>query len=161
MKKLVFSSLALGTLAIAGATVSCPIAARAAEPMRLAEAEMDGITAGAELDQATGTSVTGSTSAIGGSTSAIGIATQNQHFSALPGGGAEITGVGVALGIASGSQTSGSVIASAHASGDIPLAGSVEGVVTVSPSLASDLGKTVAYAVTWGAAIDMPQVLNK
>ena len=58
-KKLVFSSLALGTLAvavgaIAGATLSHPIAARAAQPMRLAEAEMDGMTAGASLSMTTG-----------------------------------------------------------------------------------------------------------
>ena len=103
MKKLVFSSLALGTLAgaIAGATVSCPIAARAAEPMRLAEAEMDGITAGASLYQATGGSVTGSI------LKRTGTATQSQHGSTLPGGGDEITGIGVALGTAKGSQTSG------------------------------------------------------
>ena len=155
MKKLVFSSLALGTLAgaIASATVSCPIAARAAEPMRLAEAEMDGITAGASVSLMTGGAVTGSASA-------TVTATQSQHGSTFWGGGAEITGYGLVLGTANGSPTSGGAISSADASGDINQAGSVGGVVNVSQPSSStpNLGKTVAYGATWGVAIDLPRV---
>jgi hypothetical protein len=154
MKKLVFSSLALGTLAgaIAGAAVSCPTAARAAEPMRLAEAEMDGITAGAALGLITA-------GAVMGSTSATVTATQSQHGSTLWGGGAEITGYGLVLGTANGSPTSGGVIAGADASGDINQAGSIGGVVNVSQPTSStpNLGKTVVYGATWGVALDIPR----
>src|SRR5512132_3587633 len=155
MKKLVFSSLALGTLAgaIAGATVSCPIVARAAEPMRLAEAEMDGINAGASQGLMTGGSVTGSASA---TVTSI----QSQQGSTLWGGGAEITGSGLVLGTANGSPTSGSATASADASGDIKQAGAIGGVVNVSQPTSStpDLGRTVVYGATWGVAIDLPRV---
>jgi hypothetical protein len=145
--KLVFSSLALGTLAvavgaIAGATLSHPIAARAAEPMRLAEAEMDGMTAGASLSMTTGASVTGSDSA-------TVQARQNQNGGALWGGGAEITGTGLVFGTANGSPTSGRAISSADASGDIHPTGTVGGVVNVPD-------KTVVYGATWGVAIDLP-----
>ncbi|MGC1951156.1 MAG: hypothetical protein WA970_00940 [Gammaproteobacteria bacterium] len=146
-KKLVFSSLALGTLAvavgaIAGATLSHPIAARAAQPMRLAEAEMDGMTAGASLSMTTGASITGSDSA-------TVQARQNQNGGALWGGGAEITGNGLVFGTANGSSTSGRAILSADASGDIHRTGTVGGVVNVPD-------KTVVYGATWGVAIDLP-----
>lgn len=149
MKKLVFSSLAFGTLtvavgAIAGATLSHPIAARAAEPIRLAEVEMDGITAGANLSQTTGASVTGSASATVQSR-------QHQNGQTLPLGGAEITGTGFVLGTANGSSTSGRAILSVDASGDIHPTGATGGVVNVP-------NNTVVYGATWGAAIDLPLV---
>ena len=70
-----------------------------AEPMRLAEAEMDGITAGASLSLTTGASVKGSY--------ATARSMQEEHGRSLPGGGAVINGHGVAIGSASGRSTRG------------------------------------------------------
>jgi hypothetical protein len=160
MKKLFFSSLALGTLAAAGGIQ--PTAATAteavfltenemdrvarAEPTRLAEAEMDGITAGASLSLTTGASVTGSY--------ATASSMQEENGSSLSGGGAVITGRGVAIGSASGPSTSGTPIAEASASGDKKDTGTFKKVVNV-PS------RTVVIAATWGYAIDLPAAAKK
>ena len=139
MKKLFFSGLALGTLA--ATFIIQPTAATATEPMQLAEADMDGITAGASLSQTTGASVTGSYATVRG--------VQVENGSSLPGGGAVITGHGFALGSASGRSTSGTPIADARASGDKNDTGTFTKVVNVP-------GRTVVIAATWGYAIDLP-----
>ena len=139
MKKLFFSGLALGTLA--ATFVIQPTAATATEPMQLAEADMDGITAGASLSQTTGASVTGSYATVRG--------VQVENGSSLPGGGAVITGHGFALGSASGRSTSGTPIAEARASGDKNDTGTFKKVVNVP-------GRTAVIAATWGYAIDLP-----
>ena len=139
MKKLFFSGLALGTLA--ATFIIQPTAATATEPMQLAEADMDGITAGASLSQTTGASVTGSYATVRG--------VQVENGSSLPGGGAVITGHGFALGSASGRSTSGTPIADVRASGDKNDTGTFTKVVNVP-------GRTVVIAATWGYAIDLP-----
>ena len=160
MKKLFFSGLALGTLA--ATVIIQPTAATAteavsltenemdlvagAEPMRLVEADMDGITAGASLSLATGASVTGSY--------ATAHSVQEESGGSLPGGGAVITGHGVAVGSASGRSTSGTPIAEARASGDKKDTGTFKKVVNVP-------GRTVVIAATWGYAIDLPAVARK
>jgi hypothetical protein len=144
MKKPVFSSVVLGTLAVAVGTIAgatFPHLVAAAEPTRLEKAEMDGITAGASLSQTTGASVSGASATVKSS--------QNQEARAGGGTGVVITGHGLVFGSADGSQTSGRTILSADASGDVHPAGTVGGVVDV-PS------KTVAYGATWGVAIDLP-----
>ena len=117
-----------------------------AEPMRLVEADMDGITAGASLSLATGASVTGSY--------ATAHSVQEESGGSLPGGGAVITGHGVAVGSASGRSTSGTPIAEARASGDKKDTGTFKKVVNVP-------GRTVVIAATWGYAIDLPAVARK
>jgi hypothetical protein len=153
MKRLGFSSLALGTLvgAISGATLSHPIAARAAEPVRLAEAEMERITAGATARQTTGASVTGSGVTVQ--------SRQRQSGATLP-GGAVIVGAGVVLGTAGGSSSSGRPILSADASGNVTSANTVGGVVDM-PSrtvagVADVPSRTIVYGVTSVVAIDTP-----
>ena len=148
MKKLIFSSLALGTLAgaIAGTTVSCPIAAHATEPMRLAETEMDGITAGAALGLSQNASLAVASGSIDLTT------TQREHGSTLPLGGDVITGVGHVVGTASGSSTTGNVTVSADASGNLIAVPVAVAVGTNTPAL------TVVIGVNAGIAIDGPRV---
>jgi hypothetical protein len=117
-----------------------------AEPMRLTEEEIDGVTAGASLSLTTGASVTGSY--------ATASSMQEENGSSLSGGGAVITGRGVATGSASGPSTSGTPIAEASASGDKKDTGTFKKVVNV-PS------RTVVIAATWGYAIDLPAAAKK
>jgi hypothetical protein len=144
MKKLVFSCLALGTLA--AAAVTRPTAATASDAVFLTENEMDRISAGASLSLTTGASVTGS--------AATARSVQEENGSSLPGGGAVITGHGVAIGSADGRSTSGTPIAEASASGDKKDTGIFKKVVNVP-------GRTVVIAATWGYAIDLPAVARK
>jgi hypothetical protein len=153
MKKLVCSCLKMEDIverlavgAVAGAAILHPIVTHAAEPMRLTEAEMDGLTAGASLRLTTGASVTGS--------HATARSVQEENGSSLPGGGAVITGHGVAMGSADGRSTSGTPIAKASASGDKKDTGTFTKVVNVP-------GRTVVIAATWGYAIDLPAVARK
>lgn len=139
--------LAVG--AIAGAAVSHPIAAHAAQPMRLAEAAMDGITAGASLTLTTGASVTAGSSVPGAYATVRGA--QEEKGRTLSGGGSVITGHGVVIGDAYGSTTSGSANLNANASGDLHDTGTFRDVVNVP-------NRTIVIGATWGYAIDLPPV---